>query len=373
MELLVIGNGFDLAHGLQTKYSDFTCFLQCIKSEEGATPDYPWRSRVSKLCSEFKSTIFSEFQKAYFETPSNLHPLSKKCLEVFQDAIAKNNIWIQLLCMYDAATAKERWVDCEKMIADIIDILENQDISVNQSSVSVNLKTIMGIDDHINVPTQPDKLVQDLNQLKVLFDLYLQWILEYRIGPIQPIQWIANKHFTHILNFNYTHIYRDYYPSDTPTKQSFIHGEIRNDLDSSVNFVLGIHDALTEPLCNTKLEYAQFKKYFQRILCETGAEYQEWFSAVDERNNLQGGRPSNRKPKNTTIFGHSLDVTDKDILEDVIRQSDKTTIYYHDPEDHELESLNTYILNLIQILGKRDLLTFTNSGKIIFKPTSSMS
>lgn len=47
MELLVIGNGFDLAHGLQTKYSDFTCFLQCIKSKEGATLDYPWRSRVS--------------------------------------------------------------------------------------------------------------------------------------------------------------------------------------------------------------------------------------------------------------------------------------------------------------------------------------
>lgn len=32
MNILVIGNGFDLAHGLPTKYVDFLEMIQCFKS-----------------------------------------------------------------------------------------------------------------------------------------------------------------------------------------------------------------------------------------------------------------------------------------------------------------------------------------------------
>lgn len=34
MNVLVIGNGFDLAHGLPTKYGDFLDFLYHFKEEE---------------------------------------------------------------------------------------------------------------------------------------------------------------------------------------------------------------------------------------------------------------------------------------------------------------------------------------------------
>ena len=32
MNILIIGNGFDLAHGLPTKYNDFLKFIQAFKS-----------------------------------------------------------------------------------------------------------------------------------------------------------------------------------------------------------------------------------------------------------------------------------------------------------------------------------------------------
>ena len=31
MNILIIGNGFDLAHGLSTKYNDFLEFIKCVK------------------------------------------------------------------------------------------------------------------------------------------------------------------------------------------------------------------------------------------------------------------------------------------------------------------------------------------------------
>ena len=32
MNIIIIGNGFDLAHGLPTKYNDFLKFIQAFKS-----------------------------------------------------------------------------------------------------------------------------------------------------------------------------------------------------------------------------------------------------------------------------------------------------------------------------------------------------
>lgn len=34
MNILVIGNGFDLAHGLPTKYTDFLKFVESYKSSD---------------------------------------------------------------------------------------------------------------------------------------------------------------------------------------------------------------------------------------------------------------------------------------------------------------------------------------------------
>lgn len=55
------------------------------------------------------------------------------------------------------------------------------------------------------------------------------------------------------------------------------------------------------------------------------------------------------------IFGHSLDVTDKDILRKLILADNvKTTIFYHSKEE-----LGAKIVNLVKVIGKNELIKRT--------------
>ena len=68
---------------------------------------------------------------------------------------------------------------------------------------------------------------------------------------------------------------------------------------------------------------------------------------------------------NIYILGHSLDVTDKDILKRLITASNaKTTIFYHNQE-----ALGNQIANLVKVLGEDELIKRVHGkhASVIFK------
>lgn len=70
------------------------------------------------------------------------------------------------------------------------------------------------------------------------------------------------------------------------------------------------------------------------------------------------------------IFGHSLDVTDKDILRDLILNDNvHTTIFYHDKD-----AMGQQIANLVKVIGQDELIRRTEGkDKLIeFKPQKPM-
>ena len=74
--------------------------------------------------------------------------------------------------------------------------------------------------------------------------------------------------------------------------------------------------------------------------------------------------PAIEDPNNIYIFGHSLDITDGDILSKLINMPNtKITIYYHD-----MEALSKYIPNLVKILGEDELISMVHgmNAKILF-------
>lgn len=70
------------------------------------------------------------------------------------------------------------------------------------------------------------------------------------------------------------------------------------------------------------------------------------------------------------IFGHSLDVTDKDVLRDLILSPyAETTIYYFDNDD-----LGKKITNLVKVIGPDELVKKTGGSTktITFKQQADM-
>ena len=78
MDILVIGNGFDLAHGLETRYKDFLDFPQ----------NADFKNYIDKL------------------------PNYKKCLQV--------NVWLKHFISNYRNLNGENWIDFEQEIFDVI-------------------------------------------------------------------------------------------------------------------------------------------------------------------------------------------------------------------------------------------------------------
>ena len=141
-----------------------------------------------------------------------------------------------------------------------------------------------------------------------------------------------------------------------------------------------------------------FKKFYQRIYKETGNKYKEWVDKIirinadylesvnkykEELKENRGmgdvGYASKTKlnelkknpPRhNLYIFGHSLDITDADILKDLIlRDNVHTTVFYVNKK-----VFGEQITNLVKVIGQEELIKRTGGSvkTIEFKEQAKM-
>lgn len=76
----------------------------------------------------------------------------------------------------------------------------------------------------------------------------------------------------------------------------------------------------------------------------------------------------NRVKHNIYFFGHSLDVTDKDILQDLILNDNvKTTIFYYNKE-----IMGQQIANIVKVIGQDELIRRTGEKTIEFQQQDDM-
>ena len=120
-----------------------------------------------------------------------------------------------------------------------------------------------------------------------------------------------------------------------------------------------------EPEKDLDNEFIQFKKFFQRIFKGTGNDYEVWL----EKTQFSAENHYTPEKINLYIYGHSLDVTDKDILKKLLLNEEVTaTIYYHSQK-----ALGDLIANLVKVIGQDELIKRTGgvNRKIRFEEIKS--
>ena len=147
-------------------------------------------------------------------------------------------------------------------------------------------------------------------------------------------------------------------------KYDYIHGEIRkNSTFENCNLILGIDEYLEGEEKTKSNEFIQFKKFYQRIYKRTGCKYVDWIKTNEEW--LKRYSKVKTSENYIYILGHSLDITDGDILSTLINMPHtRTTIFYHNQE-----SLGNQISNLVKILGEDELISMVHgeNAQIVFK------
>lgn len=365
-DILVLGNGFDIAHGLPTTYLEFLEFINSYLGEDENCTD-----QLKEFIERFKSsksTSQQEVQKYLFDEWNGL-------LKYFLNLLGENTFG-----------EKNGWIDFEKEISQTIQMVDGviSEESNNRRALFLsgprrNLATILFnneaeqriflnntlSDESINSIT--NNLLHYLNTLTRLLEIYIVEYVEkiYIARRIPEIE--ALKNIKHILNFNYTDTYRCVY-ENSDADCCFIHGRATNDSSlDTCSLVLGIDEYLNDDRRDNDNKFIWFKKFYQRIYKETSSDYIDWLEEHDKWNYDHKNSPP--QILNIFFYGHSLDITDKDVLYRLIMHNNsKIHIFYHNKN-----AMAKQISNLVKIISEDNLIAMTRGKNrvIEFIPVKS--
>ena len=361
-KILLIGNGFDLAHGLPTSYSYFLDF--CDKVEK----KFNFQSGINEK--DYKTNELNDWNiddsiksKLYEWDKNTNNNLNKLFIEIYDNI--KDNIWINYF-LNIRYTLGKNWIDFESEISNVVqaietlkgyierdeDVLKIKDtkqqiiiyfLKIAKKSLQdvFNLKRIDGFIEDISI--ELDKLIRSL-------EIYIcEFVNEIDINKENDdIKTITPDY---VLSFNYSNTYERIYGQSKKVTYDYIHGkaDIKNNVDTC-NLVLGIDEYLEDDK-NDKLEFIAFKKFYQRIYKSTDSTYMKWVEQIKKYPEVN---------HNLFIFGHSLDKTDRDILKLLICNDNVTTkIYYYRKNKNDKKELGKLIKNLVRIMGQDELISRT--------------
>lgn len=349
MNLLIIGNGFDIAHKLPTKYKDFLhiCTL-AEKAQVSWREDTPFifpesltnreQEEVKLICSKMGRNVWTEFVE-----------------------LIKNNFWIKQFQSRKDIIG-ENWINLEEEIHYVLEAVHRNMLNSMNEIVSIATwsRELTLLSKFSGLPKVPYtyrelflKLMEEHKKVVRALELYMDGYINKL--SIKPISYIGSRHITRLLSFNYTDTYTEHYNATVET--CYLHGkaDIRKTANKC-NMILGFDDHFHDE-AKVIAELVPFEKYCQRIVNRTDSRYLEWINEMEDCEDV-----------NILIYGHSLGTSDGDVLRVfLLHENAKVTIFYYDEIDRAEK-----IKNLAIILGPNNLIKLTggNNPRIQFDTDS---
>ena len=398
MKVLLLGNGFDLYHYLPTTYYCFLTITEYLvrgdTSKKTRNPIIIEDNPLGRIMAEVGNNC-SMLQESYIRYKKEYDSLILEAKE--QSSLIKkceNNPWWKF--MVEKCKNDDNWIDVEKNIRFVIEVFDSflnaddrwnpyngrltfkrkanrvaekvvldffdffeEDIFdgdyLGGSSNRKNVKEEYTVKDRFENVKRIDKskvvetLFELLKQFAQILEFYLshfvQKVIEKRLfeGLLEESNRFFNS-FQTVISFNYTTTYEDQYKADSVVH---LHGKIGDGV------ILGINPDSDDEK-GSDAQYIQFKKYYQRWICDT-------FDSFRNTIELMEVDKSRGLADDVYVLGHSLDITDEDIIRDVFSLAGSICIYYHRPE-----MKGQYIRNLIRIFGKKEFDELSNKQRLTF-------
>ena len=373
--ILILGNGFDIRHGLPTRYTDFMTFVNywdvfyntyCFnKPEENENEQYEIDVNLT-YNNELRENSLKEFGRFPFHyNHDDIEFLNKNLL---------NNIWITYFRKVQADSSYN-WIDFENEIQNVIEIVDRyfdlllsgkiqtpcQDIEDSICNVILNFEQKINNTKYISYLNEirlsasetsilnsksilNDFMADSLEEMTECFRLYLKdFISRIRVTGNKSLEKDINPDY--VITFNYTETIYKLWDDELILKQS-VHGRCATDYDMlGGNIVLGIEDNKF----GDRLEHTRFQKYYQRIIKKTGGDYRAW---------VQEGKSK------VSFIGFSFSKMDEGIIKTFFENDnvEKITVYYLRQCDFE-----SYTQKLIEIFDKENIIKWVGDRRLVFE------
>lgn len=395
MKILLLGNGFDLYHKFPTRYDNFLHTVDYLQQY--------FDTKIIKTIGDVFGDNQLQDNDSFIPTCYEAYKDVYNCIEIDNIkvkrliSLAQHNLWFKyFLSSYNKELG---WIDFEKEITKVIhafnsfflkcdkgyvfrppdDVIDryiiscfnffygSMPISTDSSGFLTTAKRTIIFDDYIlEEPfgseiyiVDKSKIINELYkallELAEMLKLYLDIFVNLPIEKMLENGYITKKSvfddMGRVITFNYTHTYEKIY---TTQKIHHIHGDLTH------RIIIGVNpDASDEPNIDNFVDtvFLQFKKYYQRVLNGSDLDYLKSVKFIKEYK-LRFANIRNE----LYVAGHSLDITDEDILREVFSLADKITIICYN-ENAIADSIN----NLIKLYGKKDFDNLRSRTDLEFK------
>ena len=359
--ILILGNGFDIAMGRKTKYTDFVEFEQRLFTE----PDSDLRAFLNSkkiYIDQYDENVYLKFinenKDRLGENWSNLEIMISRLVDAMMH-LKKHSNELFIYIGLDSYDFDDVVVDYSNYVAKYF-IIQTINEKIKQTEFNNNEKELL-------IEKLQNIFIEELDLLIELLEIYLSY-LDYIDFDVQKIEVkptaldaISDLSNSSVLNFNYTNT-SGYLFGTSKEKTHFIHGRI--DLERTFGrintMVFGIEDKEND----VNSDLIPYQKYYQRVVKETGNEFEEFFQP---RYKDSDEEVSILISKNIIIFGHSVDPLDKEIFQKCFELAEKGEYlyrfiftYYDEPAKRSI------IKNLAIILGKEKLVELTGKRNVVF-------
>lgn len=383
MNILMLGNGFDLYHNLPTNYNDFLHTIETLIEMDNQSIETVGHVFCNRELQEKNKHIRDCYEQ--HKVTYDMVTLDKeKLIQIVK--IAKTNPWYSYLI--NSFNKDVGWIDFEQEIADVVScfksfmnesgstfvmgkmkqpkeekyIIQSFDFFFNDtrqnaypSGTRCEIKKEFITESPLgsgNTVANKEKIInslfKELEKLEKCLKLYLEIFVDGCIEKIKDeenfLRCEAICSINKTITLNYTNVAEKVYSLDSSLH---LHGNTQG------NIILGINPDKADELNAMDTSFIAFKKYYQRICMGTDEEYIKWLKEIEccvgvEKINL-------------LIMGHSLDVTDEDIIKDLFKVADEIIVLYHNQD-----AKNLYAKNLIRIFGKTEFDTIRKEKTFSF-------
>lgn len=413
--LVIIGNGFDLAHGLPTRYKDFiddfwenfkeNCkgdlYKQIVTTNDQYDNYYKFYNEIKNF-KDFKSNLLEYCKENSYRFDENNCVANHNFNDIFR---INNDFFLKI----NNERAVENWVDIENFYySELKSIIKNNCQGTNDNHFHREQDSIKKEEICKKLrKEQVEKLNIEFEQIKILFEAYLNKIIGTNnldfttnsdiYNKLKPIS-LLNKgnvldefikeedkkeiqeyfekekkeilvNNLYFLNFNYTPIakkYSDLLNKDESidSKINFIHGELNNTDENKINF--GFGDEMDDDYkiienINDN-EYLRNFKSFQYL---QNSNYSNLLSYIDS-DKFQ-----------VVVMGHSCGLSDRTLLNTIFEHNNCRSIkvYYYqwkDEETNEIKDNYTEIIqNISRHFNKKKLMREKIVNKTLCQPLQS--
>ena len=360
--ILILGNGFDIAMGRKTKYTDFIDFEKQLFSnpDEGLLEFLKVKNiRIEK----YRDNLYLKFINDNNEKLGEQWTIHEIMISQLADAILffKENSKVLSECIGS---------DYYPYFNDVLEDTNNYTAKRYVAKVFEDEILDEELDNYkkeLFIENLNELFLDQLDLLIELLEIYLSYLdyIDFEIRGIEArptaLDAICYLSHTYVLNFNYTNT-SGYLFGTSDMLTHFIHGRI--DLERTFGrintMVFGIEDKEND----VNSDLIPYQKYYQRVVKETGNEFEEFFQP---RYRDSDEEVSILISKNIIIFGHSVDPLDKEIFQKCFELAEKGEYLYRFIFTYYDESAKRSIIkNLAIILGKEKLIELTGKRNVVF-------